>query len=140
MTLVESSIPPERSGTMWTIRTIIRYFDTCTGESIELVVEQYVALALQELFGTVFVGAVAVTYPLSRGRCMTILPATISVIMHCPDKHNEVVPDSSESTGLLTEQCISLALEKHLDHILLDMVTVSYCPYEDRWHIDTCKW
>ncbi len=53
---------------MWTIRTIIRYFDTCTGKSIELVVEQYVAIALQELFGTVFVGAVTVTYPLLLGQ------------------------------------------------------------------------
>jgi hypothetical protein len=122
------------------VGTIIRYFDTCTREHVEFVVEQYIALALQELFGTVFVGAVTVTYPLSRGRCMTILPATISVIMHCSDKYNEVVPDSPESTELLTEQCISLALEKHLDHILLDMVTVSYYPYEGRWYVDICKW
>ena len=67
---------------MWMIRTIIRYFDTGTGKSIELVVEQYVVIALQELFGTVFVGAVTVTKPLSWGKCITILPATISVIMH----------------------------------------------------------
>ena len=125
---------------MWTIRAIIRYFDTCAQECVELVVEQYVALALQELFGTVFVRAVTVTYPLTRPTCINILPAIICVIMHCPDKHNEVVPDSPERTELLTEQCISLALEKHLDHILLDMVTVSYCPYEDRWYVDVCKW
>jgi len=31
------------------------------GKSLELAVEQYVALALQELFGFVFVGAVTIT-------------------------------------------------------------------------------
>ncbi len=121
---------------MWTIRAIIRYFDTCAQECVELVVEQYVALALQELFGTVFVRAVTVTYPLSRPTCINILPAIICVIMHCPDKHNEVIPDALGSTGLLVEQSIGLALEKRLDHILVDMVNVSYSPYEDKWWVD----
>ena len=121
---------------MWTVRVIIRYFDNCTKRCVELAVEQCISLALQELFGTVCIGAVTVTYPLARGRCIPILPPIICVIMHCPDKHNEVVHDSPEGTKLFVEESISLALQQRFDNVLVDMVTVSYSPHEDRWRAD----
>jgi hypothetical protein len=121
---------------MWTIRTIIRCFKTNTKECTEFVIEECICLALQELFGTVFVGVVAVTYPSYKNTCTQVLPAIICVIMHCPDKYNEIVPDAPESTALLVEQSISLALHKRLDDILVDIVTVSH---EDRWCADSIE-
>jgi len=116
---------------------MMRY--SCIGKSLELAVEQYVALALQELFGSVFVGAVTITYPPSRVACITFIPAIICVIMHCPDEHNEMLADSQMETELFVEECIGMALERWLDHVLLDMVTVSYIPCEDKQYLDTRK-
>ena len=113
---------------MWTVRVIIRYFDNRTKGCVELVVEQCISLALQELFGTVCIGAVTVTYPLARGRCIPILPPIICVIIRCPDRYNEVVPDLPGNTELLVEESIGLALQTRLDNVLVDMVTVSHSP------------
>jgi hypothetical protein len=123
---------------MLTVRVMMRYY--CARKSIELAIEQYVALALQELFGSVFVGAVTVTHPLPGPACITIFPVIICVIVHCPNEHNELLVDSPKGTVLFIEECISLALEKRLDHVLLDMVTVSHYPHEDRQYVDIHEW
>ena len=126
---------------MWTMRAILRCLSRQergfphSSEYVALVVEGAVSTALHELFGTVFVGPVTVTYPPARGSCVSH-PPIVCAIMYCPDRYNEVVSDIPEDVALVVEQGISLALEGRFEQVLVDRVTVGYTGEEGRLWIE----
>jgi len=104
-------------------------------EFIAAVVEDGMSTTLHELFGTVFVGAVTVTYPPARGCCVS-QPPIVCATMYCPDRHNEVVSDVPEEVALAVERGVSLALEGRFEEVLVDGVRVGYAGEEGRLWIE----
>lgn len=60
---------------------------------------------------------------------------TIRIVVHCPDKYVEILPDGLERTICVIEECVALALIEILGTIFVDTVQVTYSSFDERQNI-----
>ena len=54
----------------------------------------------------------------------------IQIVIQCPGRFTEVLPEEPESTELVIEDCVSQALLELFETIVVDKVNITYYPSE----------
>jgi hypothetical protein len=54
----------------------------------------------------------------------------IQIVIQCPGRFTEVLPEEPESAELVIENCVSQALLELFETIVVDKVIISYLPSE----------
>ncbi len=54
----------------------------------------------------------------------------IQIVIQCPGRFTEVLPEEQESTELVIENCVSQALLELFEMVVVDNVKISYMPAE----------
>jgi hypothetical protein len=54
----------------------------------------------------------------------------IQIVIQCPGRFTEVLPEEPESAELVIENCVSQALLELFETVIVDKVNISYLPSE----------
>ena len=54
----------------------------------------------------------------------------IQIVIQCPGRFTEVLPEEPENTELVIEDCVSQALLELFETVVVDKVNISYLPSE----------